>query len=155
MHQDESVYSKSTLYIINIKLDVKCALWVALCLGIQEQNVPVVHASVCHPAPTALQFILSVQCSGYNSGYNAVSFFTLTQVLSNYHLIYFIGLVPVQYQISWLRSFKQAIFFCSVGRLLFLSPFQRFSVWSLLTLFSANSKPVRFLTSDGEDLLPA
>lgn len=40
MHQDESVYSNSTFYLTNIKTDVKLALWVALSLGIEEQNVP-------------------------------------------------------------------------------------------------------------------
>lgn len=39
MYQVESVYSNSTFYSINIKIDLKCALRVALCLGIQKLSM--------------------------------------------------------------------------------------------------------------------
>lgn len=63
MHQDESVCSNNTFYLINnIKIDLKSALWVALCFRIQEQKLPVVHASVCYLVPAPLA---DLHCSSF------------------------------------------------------------------------------------------
>lgn len=97
----------------------KYAVGVAVCSGIQRLRVLVVHLVVVNvilqlPCTNiagwpAVRLVLAVQFIGYNA-LSPVCPLSWRRYF-NYPLIYFIGLVRFQYQISWLSTFKQVIFF--------------------------------------------